>query len=918
MDFTIGLEQLKSNLNKNISHDALILKNAFDNVKGDLIKYVSDSAGAYKYLQAYSSERDIPNRGNEPEGFIYGIEKIPSINPQENILFPLIHPFKKVGATAIEENSNCASFFFNFVLRSIISYPLGDSIVYMIDSNVSGDFNLLSPICTELGDADSEKNMFHYITTDEDANKMLQELTEVMDRNIRNHVSKYPDLCSYNKDNPNMYEPYHFVFIKDITETLRDKRQIDKLTRLVQSQNATKAGIYIFYTYNKSILTNNENTYFSDICGAIQNLLSISYVTESPTRHYVDAELSLEPKASYEIVNKVIDYVQTQKPPMTIMSFKDKIQQMLAKGDLWHPSFKRQPSHLYFPVGFQDAVTPKEIDVQFVGDKTPHLLIGGAAGSGKSILLQNFILNGALRYSPDELQFYLADMKGGVSFVHYKQLPHVAALCASSDCHYVESLLDLFCHEIEKRTSLFKKAGVQKLEEYNEIARNSNKQILPYLFGIVDEFQVLFPDSGNAISSKAKGHIKNIHTMGRSQGVFIALCSQEPPDINLSQVGYKISLSCVKSSSNKILGNEGASKLRGIGRAILNTDKACEEKSNQIFQVAYIDEQKELPIYVEQIRKIYLKQNKGVDKYDHLIYDDNDQSAKISENPIIMYPESVNQDYAPYIYIGIPGFYRKEHVKFCFHRDSKSNVVICGTDRPSALRLVGIITIQFLRFYKKQGAKVYICDLQKQTEGTYNKLEFLSMKQEVSHFGLANLKNTIDELYQILNQRKDNAANSVHDPEILFSILDIKSDVFPSTQTNDYFSFDGTNEKSLLVKFKELIEEGPNYGIHIMIYGYNYDNLSFLQQISSSLDMMEIKIALRGGDSSKIIRNINAPEIVDQYGKGYIYMPEEMGLKYNDGDSYGDPFLIYNLIGDKKFENSVWDKLFKLLPNKDY
>ena len=103
----------------------------------------------------------------------------------------------------------------------------------MIDSNVSGDFNLLSPICTELGDADSEKNMFHYITTDEDANKMLQELTEVMDRNIRNHVSKYPDLCSYNKDNPNIYEPYHFVFIKDITETLRDKRQIDKLTRLL-------------------------------------------------------------------------------------------------------------------------------------------------------------------------------------------------------------------------------------------------------------------------------------------------------------------------------------------------------------------------------------------------------------------------------------------------------------------------------------------------------------------------------------------------------------------------------------------------------------------------------------------------------------------------------------------------------------
>ncbi len=921
MEFSKSLEELKKKLNQSINSDATALKNAFDNVKDEIVKYVSDSAGAYKFFQDYSPEKDLAQRDFTPEGFVYGYEKIPSINAKDTMSFPLIYPFLNVGATAIEENSDCASFFFNFALRSIISYPLGDSIVYLIDSNVSGDFNMLSPICTELDDTDSEKNTFHYITTEEDINKVIQELTQNMDRIIK-HISRYPDLQSYNRENPYTNEPYRFLFIKDITEAFTDKHQIDKLARLINSMNATKAGIYIFFTYNKNKLANTGNSYFSENCTAIQHLISISQVMNHHARNYADAVLSIEPKASRDDAQKVIDFVRKQVPPRNpVMTFKSLIERTLSKGTLWKPSYTRQPNHLYFPVGYVDVVTPKEIDIQFVGDKSPHLLIGGSSGSGKTILLHNFILNGALRYSPDELQFYLADMKGGLSFVPYKQLPHVAALCASSSPHYVESLLDLFCQEIEKRTSLFKNAGVQKLEDYNEKARSKRQQILPYLFGIIDEFQTLFKDNGN-ISNKAKRHIETIHEKGRSQGVFIALCSQEPPDINKSQIGYKLSTSCVIQSSHKILGNEGASKLRGMGRAILNTDKASEEKYNQIFQVAYIDEQNDLPVYIQKIKNIYLRENNGNDKYDHLIYDDNDESAKISENPIIMHPESVHQNDTPYIYIGLPGFYRKEHVKFCFHRDSNSNVAICGTDRPSALRLVGIITIQFLRFYRDLGARVFIADMQRQTEPTCNKLEFLSKKQEVSHSRAIDLTKTIGEVYKIMCQRKQDTTHGVHEPEVLFSILDIKPDGFPTSNPYNFnFSFGGSSsepeEKSSLSMLNELIAEGPNYGIHTLIYGYNSDNFAILQQPQDLLKMMEVKIALRGGNSYRIIRNIGSTEIVDKFGNGYIYLPEEMGLKYNDSDSYGDPFRIYNALGDSRFLHSVWDILFKNLPNKN-
>ncbi len=885
--------------------------------------YVSDSAGAYKPLKDFSEVKDIPQKGNEPDGFVYGYEIIPSIkNPKanaqeesDNISFPLIHPFMKVGATAIEENGNCAQCFFNFALRSIISYPLRDCVVYMIDSNVSGDFNSLSPICSALGDT-SEKNMFHYITTTQETDQVLQELTLVMDHNIRNYISKYPDLSSYNRQNPQMREPYHFLFIKNIHETLSCKQQIMNLAKLVYSQNATKAGIFIFFTYDNNVLSNQEEAFFSEEHKAIQYLLSISCVMEKPERHYPDANLSLEPKATFEIVNKVINYVDTQKPPVSVMTFSSMIKNKLASGSLWDPPYKGQKSHLYIPVGYQNATTTKEIDFNF-RDSSPHTFIGGRTGSGKSILLHNIILNGALRYSPDKLQFYLADMKGGVSFVKYKQLPHVAALCASSDRHYVESLLELFCNEIDYRASLMKRANVTLLDDYNEMAEKLKVEKLPYLFCIIDEFQILF-SSTDDVSNKSKKYIEKIHKLGRFEGIFLALCTQSAPsEVDRRQVGVKLSMYNNTQDSMALIGNEGAAYLRGTGRALYNPSETGESKYNQEFQVAYIDEKNELPQYVQQIQQIYLKQNNGLDKYDHLIYDDNDQSVKLSDNPVLSHPKNLPPSPTPYIYLGIPGFYRKEHVKFCFHRDSQSNVAICGNDRQAALRLVGIIVIQFMRFYKQRGAKVYISDLQKQTESTYNKLDFLGKNTDVSHSDSTNLTNTLEEVYQILCQRKQDPANSVYEPEVLYSILDLKSDSNFTSSQSSMFSFSGTTEITPTNKLKELIEDGPDYGIHILAYSYNFANMDVLQNLSL-LNKMEVKIALRGGNSSRLLINIGSNDIIDQFGKAYIRMPEDMGLKYNDGDSYGDPFLIYNTIGDRKFENSVWDVLFKKLPNKEY
>lgn len=918
MDLSKGLEQLKQSINGYVAQQTGALLSAFERLKNDVEGYVSESAGAYRSLSSFAEQDNKPQREHEPDGFAYGYEIIPSIRPPEKIPFPLIYDFWSKAATGIEKSSGCAHLLYGFALRSIISFPMGDSNVYMVDSNVSGDFNTLSQISKPLDDAEAEKPYFHYITSVDERAQLLTDLASILDNNIRNYVYKFPDLRAYNRQNQSMHVPYHFVFVKDIEETFTEKNQIDRMCQLIKSNNATKAGIFIFYTYDKNNIKTDPDSYYADTSKAMRQLLSLSHLISAPGRHYAESVLQIEDMANQEVSEKIVGYVEKQKPPITVMTFKDVIQKKLDSGVLWNPPYSHKKAQLPFVVGFQNAVTPKVVDVKFKGT-SPHIFIGGKSGSGKSILLHNFILNGALRYSPEQLQFYLVDMKGGVSFAPYKKLPHVVALSASSSRHYAKSLLELFDQENERRLALFKRVGAPLLDDYNELMSRQGKPQLPFLFGIIDEFQDLF-DQNDAISQAAEKLIRKIHKLSRAAGIFLALCTQQAPgNVDRSQVGNKMSLICNPNDSNTLIGNTGASRLRGIGRAIINTNETGEERYNQEFQVAFIHEVKELPVYVEKISQIYLKQHQGVDPLDHLCYDDNDRAARL-QRPMVEAMKKQNGQSVPRIYVGIPGFFRKEHAKFWFHRDSLSNVAIVGNDRPTALRLTGIICLQFMSAYKQQGARVFISDLQKTSEPTHGKLSFMQGMQGLSHTGMLELKDNIKQVYQLLCERKEHPMESTKEPEVLYALLDLKPDNNFTATTLGGFNFgDEAVEKSNMDMLKELVEDGPNYGIHILAYSYNYSNMETLLNSfnNSLLPQFEVKIAVRGGSSTKLLRLYGTGEVAERYGEAVIQVPEEMGLKYKGDDEYGDPFLVYDTLDDQSLQGTAWDTLFRNLPNKE-
>ncbi|WP_043329550.1 FtsK/SpoIIIE domain-containing protein, partial [Micromonospora sp. M42] len=126
-------------------------------------------------------------------------------------------------------------------------------------------------------------------------------------------------------------------------------------------------------------------------------------------------------------------------------------------------------------------------------DATPHWLIGGRTGAGKTVLLLDVLYGLAARYSPAELRLMLLDFKEGVSFTEFvptdrdpSWLPHADAVGIESDREYGVAVLRELRAELGRRADLLKRHGVSRLADLPPNARP------PRIVTVIDEFHVLF------------------------------------------------------------------------------------------------------------------------------------------------------------------------------------------------------------------------------------------------------------------------------------------------------------------------------------------------------------------------------------------------------------------------------------------
>ena len=198
------------------------------------------------------------------------------------------------------------------------------------------------------------------------------------------------------------------------------------------------------------------------------------------------------------------------------------------------------------------------------GGDGPHGVMSGTTGSGKSSLVRTVIESLMLAHPPEELQFVLADLKGGSAVKPFEGVPHVSRIITDleDDQALMERFLEAMWGEIARRKEICFSAGVDGAKEYNELrarmkARGEDMPPLPMLVVVIDEFYEWF-----RIMPTAVDVLDSIGRQGRAYWVHLMMASQtieSRAEKLMENMGYRLVLKAQTA---------GAAQAAGVPNAV--------------------------------------------------------------------------------------------------------------------------------------------------------------------------------------------------------------------------------------------------------------------------------------------------------------------------------------------------------------
>ncbi len=219
------------------------------------------------------------------------------------------------------------------------------------------------------------------------------------------------------------------------------------------------------------------------------------------------------------------------------------------------PSNDGQPPYgwLVSPVGMLDIPLEQRQEPWMLNliQNGGHMLIAGAVGSGKSVLLRTLITSFTQTHSPNQLQLYLIDF-GGQALRIFESLPHVGGVFGESDEEYINRLLRKLQGVIEERKQL---CATQQVDDFLGYQRRRSDQAtlphMPAIFLVIDKF-IEFKQA----HEKEMETLLTIARFGRTYGIFLILTAERPLGISmqlLSLIELRIGLRLVEITDSLIL-----------------------------------------------------------------------------------------------------------------------------------------------------------------------------------------------------------------------------------------------------------------------------------------------------------------------------------------------------------------------------
>lgn len=216
-----------------------------------------------------------------------------------------------------------------------------------------------------------------------------------------------------------------------------------------------------------------------------------------------------------------------------------------------------------FPIGIEYGGKENTVDLS---ELETHMMIGGSSGSGKSTVIRTIItwliLSG--------VNLHLIDLKYGVEFAIFRNSKFVKTFAKTRKEAY-QLLCAVDC-EVVRRYNMFYDNDCVNIKEYNK----KFKVKLPYEVIVIDEFADLQNEKASIEL------VEEISAKARACGIHLIVATQRP-DSEVFKGRIKANCLCVLGlkakndvNSRIIIDHNGLEDLKGLGHAIIRTDKEKE------------------------------------------------------------------------------------------------------------------------------------------------------------------------------------------------------------------------------------------------------------------------------------------------------------------------------------------------------
>ncbi len=789
----------------------------------------------------------------------------------------------------------------NVMLRLLASLPPGKVRFTIIDPiGLGQNFSAFM----HLADYDEKLVASRIWTESIHINKRLADLTEHMENVIQKYLrNEFESIQDYNKHAGEVAEPFQILVVANFPANFAE----ESARRLVSiASSGARCGVYTLVTVDTK-LKMPRNFDVNDLAASAATLRwngeRFNLDDDDLGRLPLTLDMPPDDDRFTEIVRAVgeraKDASRVEVPFASVVPQPDEWWQCDSRGQL------------EVPLGRAGATNLQHL--RLGKGTSQHVLISGKTGSGKSTLLHTIVTTVSIYYSPDEVHFYLIDFKKGVEFKAYAalELPHARVIAIESEREFGMSVLNRLDVELRRRGDEFREHGVQDVKGY----RDANPEAaMPRILLIIDEFQEFFVKD-DKISQDASLVLDRLVRQGRAFGIHVLLGSQTLAGAyslaraTLGQMAVRIALQCSEADAHLILSDDNtAARLLGRpGEAIYNDANGLFE-GNHPFQVVWLPDY-EREQYLERLADLAAERQCRLTP--PIVFEGNVPADPAKNETLCACLEDTapaTHKLAPRAWLGA-AVAIKEPAAAVFHRQGGTNVLMVGQQEQEALGVFANCIVSLAADLLPGGGdcdgatetdpqetgqaaaasdrpRFCVFDGQRAespTAGFWTRLaKQLPLDMTVANPG--EISATISDIADEVDRRLQ--AGEGGGPPIFLIVFNLAR-FRDLRKSDDYnFSFDEEQAAGLDQQFSTILREGPNFGVHSLIWCDTFANINrWIDRQSMSDLTIRVLYQMSATDSANLM---DSPEASRLGVHRAILYSEEQG-EFEKFRPYGPP-----------------------------